>query len=581
VLRRVLIGALLAGGLAAVAAPLAHAGSQVLMPGVTYSKKLQFTAHGPVVLHVLTAPRPSGLYSLQPVLANGAIVGRQRVTAMEKAVSGSATVAGVNGDFFNFKDGHPSGIVLQGGVIKSPPYRNRSSIGISSSGDLNVGRVALYGYWQGLGSRRPLTVNRALSGEGAALFTPSWGARTPATPGAAETVLQPFPPTTTGNLEGTSLAQSSGGNTPIPRNGAVLMAAGAQAARLVAETPPPTLVRVQLVLAPNWPAAGIADALGGGPIVVKNGHPIYAAGEEFLPGQIAPRMGRTGVGQRRDGKIVMVVADGGRPGYSVGLTNFELAQAMVRLGVVTGAALDSGGSTTMAFDGKLLNRPSDRGGERAVKETLAVLYSGVYAPPPALPVISPAGGGLASQQALSFKVVRPSTVTAKIIGPDGTAAYTNTSARLPGTYPMTWPTGTHAKRRDALTPLGRWRWVVNATDDQQQESSIERAFWVNDTLGFLRVSPRAVRLRARGRNQVVARFRLAHSATVVGMVRTRSGALVRKLGPVKLGAGTRAVRWNGRYKNGRLAYRGSYVFSVYAKNSYGPVTLTKTFGVRR
>ena len=93
-LRRVLIGAVLAG-LAAVAAPLARAQPQVLMPGVTYSKQVQFTAHGPVVLHVLTAPRPGGLYSLQPILANGTVTGRQRVTSMEKAVSDTATVAGV------------------------------------------------------------------------------------------------------------------------------------------------------------------------------------------------------------------------------------------------------------------------------------------------------------------------------------------------------------------------------------------------------------------------------------------------------------------------------------------------------
>ena len=36
------------------------------MPGVTYSRQVQFTAHGPVVLNVMTAPRPGGLYSLKP-----------------------------------------------------------------------------------------------------------------------------------------------------------------------------------------------------------------------------------------------------------------------------------------------------------------------------------------------------------------------------------------------------------------------------------------------------------------------------------------------------------------------------------
>ena len=47
--------------------------------------------------------------------------------------------------------------------------------------------------------------------------------------------------------------------------------------------------------------------------------------------------------------------------YSTGLTNFELALAMMRLGCVNAYALGSGATTTMAFDGKLLNRPSRRG----------------------------------------------------------------------------------------------------------------------------------------------------------------------------------------------------------------------------
>src|SRR5437868_1696691 len=445
------------------------------MPGVTYSRQVQFTSHGPVVIHVVTAPRPAGLYSLEPILANGTITGRGRVTAMEKSVSDQATVVGTNGDLFNWNDGHPTGMVLQVGIIKSPPYRDRSSIGISDTGQLNVARVALYGYWQGLGSRHPLGgVNKPPRGDGTGLFTPSWGARTPNVAGAFETVLEPFPPTTTGELEGTALAQATGGGTPIPRDGAVLMAVGSQASKLATETTPPTVVHVQLVMAPDWPAQGISQALGGGPLVVRNGRAVYTAGEDFLSSQLAPRNPRTGVGQRRDGKLVMVVADGRRAGYSVGLTNFELAQAMVRLGVVTGSALDSGGSSTMAFDGQLLNRPSDPGGERAVSETLGIMYSGVYTPPPPLTVISPAGGGLASQETLSFKVVRPSTVTASVVGPDGTPSYTSTDARLPGSYRITWPSGPNAKRQ-AQAALGRWRWVVSATDDQQQASSMERA----------------------------------------------------------------------------------------------------------
>jgi hypothetical protein len=550
------------------------------MPGVTYSRQVQFTAHGPVVIHVIVAPKPGGLYSLRPILSNGSILGRERVTSMEKDVSDSATVAGVNGDFFNWNDGHPSGILMQSGVLQSQPYRSRSSIGIAAAtGKLTVGRVALYGYWQGLGQRRPLTgLNQPPRGDGTSLFTPVWGGRTPALPGAAEAVIEPFPPATVdGDLTGTVTTQTSGGNTPIPRDGAVLVAHGSQAAKLISEAPPPARLTVHMVLRPDWTATGVTDALGGGPVIVRNGRAVYTAGEDFLPSQVAPRDPRTGVGQRRDGKIVLVVVDGRQPGYSVGLTNFELAQALTRFGAVTGSALDSGGSSTMAFDGKLLNRPSDRS-ERAVAETLAVMYTGVYAPPPALPVISPNGDGIDERQALSYKVVRPSTVTASIIEPDGTTAYTESGARLPGVYKVNWP-GSRAKRR--AQTLGRWRWVVTATDDQKKASSVERGFWVNDTLGFLRVSPKAIRFRANRRNAVVARFQVAHSARVIGSIWTRSGVPVRRLKPVKLGPGRRMLRWDGRYASRRLAYRGTYVFKVFAQNAYGPVQLAQAFVVLR
>ena len=388
-LRRILIGALLASLAASFASPV-RAATQVLMPNVSFKRTVQFTAHGPVVLNVITVPRPGGLYQLKPLLSNGMILGKERVTSMERGISNSATVAGVNGDLFNFKDGHPSGMLMQNGVLQSPPYRFRSSVGITSDGRLNVGRVSFFGYWQGLGQRRPLTgLNQPPRGDGTSLFTPAWGAATPRIPGVVEAVLRPFPPAVTGKeLSGFVYVQNNtGGGTPIPRDGAVLVARGSQVAKLAQEATVGTEIFTRLILSPDWPTSGVTDALGGGPVIVRNGKAVWTAGEDFLPSQLGPRNPRTAVGQRRDGKIILLAVDGRRRGLSVGLTNWELAQAMVRLGAVTASALDAGGSTTMAFDGKLLNRPSDPGGERPVAETLAVLYTGVYAPPPTLPVV--------------------------------------------------------------------------------------------------------------------------------------------------------------------------------------------------
>src|ERR671931_2813879 len=135
-LRRVVVIVLLADVFAAPAKAAPIRG-QTLMPGVVYSRQLEFTAHGPVVVHVISAPKPvGGLYQLKPVLSNNAILGRERVTAMQRAVSSIATVAGVNGDLFSWRDGHPTGALLRSRVLDSAPSGDRSSIGVDTDGVL-------------------------------------------------------------------------------------------------------------------------------------------------------------------------------------------------------------------------------------------------------------------------------------------------------------------------------------------------------------------------------------------------------------------------------------------------------------
>ena len=122
------------------------------------------------------------------------------------------------------------------------------------------------------------------------------------------------------------------------------------------------------------------------------------------------------------------------------MTNFELAQTMARLGVVTASALDAGGSSTMAFGGQLLSRPSDTGGERLVSEALLVIYYGVYAPATE-PSFSPNGDGAGERQRLEYKIVKPSTVTATLTGPDGVARTIDSGERKPGLYKFAFAGG--------------------------------------------------------------------------------------------------------------------------------------------
>ena len=41
------------------------------------------------------------------------------------------------------------------------------------------------------------------------------------------------------------------------------------------------------------------------------------------------------------------------------------------------------------------------------------------------------------------------------------------------------------------------------------------------------------------------------------------------------------VERHGRFQNGRLVYRGTYLFKVFAQNSFGPVDLSQAFVIRR
>ena len=546
-------GLVVAPGPASAATPIR---GQTLLPGVVYSRQVEFTAHGPVVMHLISAPKPTGLFALKPILSNDAILGRERVTSMQRRVSAEATVAGVNGDLFSWTDGQPTGGLIRGGVLDRTPADFRSTIGIDTDGVLHVERVLLAGTWQGSGQRRILGINESPRAGGTTLYTPAWGARTPQESGGAQAILRPFPATKPNTpLTSTVTQYVSGGNQPIPPDGAVLVARGAQAGFLSAEAPVGSNITILLTLTPPW--TNVLEALGGGPIVVRDGKPVFRSFEGFTTEQLAQRHPRTGVGQTADGRIILVAVDGRQPGYSTGLTNFELALTMMRLGCVTASALDAGGSTTMAFDGKVLNRPSDRGGERAVAEALTLFYYGVYAPALTSRVLSPNADGVDDTQTFAYKLVRTSTVTAALNGPGGVVLPLDSGSRGPGVYRFNWD--------GAGQPEGAWAFKVVADDDLGRHSTADRQFSLNNTLGFLSAL-------ASGR-RVVASFKLARPARVALRIETPSGAIVRTLPGRTLPVGDATISWRGR--------PGRYVFSVTATSDVGAVELDAPFTLRR
>ena len=574
------------------AASVAPAGAQAtpLFPGATYERTVEFTPHGPVSLNVVRGPRPVGLFRLRPVLSNDSIVLRETVSTMERRLSTQATSVGVNGDYFAPNDGRPSGIFLRDGILATPPNPSRSSAGITLDGLLDVRRVSFRGTWRGSGQRRALNfLNKAPGTNGISLFTPDWGPATPRIGGAFAVVLGSFPPATPNtDLAVPVVSAASATSVRIQAGTAVLVARGNAAAKLQAEALLGSTVTLRLILQPDWSV--VSDAIGGGPVLVRDGVPVYRSNEAFTIAQLAPRGPRTAVGQRADGGILLVTTDGRQPGFSVGMTNFELAQALVRLGAVRGMALDGGGSSTLAFEGTVLNSPSD-GKERAVSTALMLQYFGVYAPPPLEAVMSPNGDGVADEQRLSYKVVRPSTVTATLTAPDGTVAWQEPGiAREPGAYDVAFPPASASPPppegqpppapQPVLPAEGRWTLTVSATDDQGLSSTATRRFAVNSTLGSLRVSPARVVVRNTG-GRVDIRWSQARPARVRVTVETPEGIVVRTVSNVAAQPGDQAVAWDGRAANRKLVAGGRYIVRLAATNELGSVSLTQPLTVSR
>jgi Phosphodiester glycosidase/FlgD Ig-like domain len=547
---------------AAFAAP-AHAAPTTLLPGVTYEKTVEFTPHGAVVVNVITAPRPGGLYQLGPVLARNTILGgKAKLTQIEKDVSSAATVAGINGDLFSPVDAHPSGLVLNGGVLQHPPLASRSSIGIDATGSLHVDRVKFQATWRGTGQRRALAgLNQTAAGGQFVLFTPAWGARVPVVANSAEIVFQSYPAATPNtDLTATVSATSVGGGEAVPPTGAVLQATGVAAAKLQAEAPIGATITTRYILQPAW--TGMVAGIGGGPALVRSGKPVFKALEDFTNEQIAGRSPRAGVGQLADGRVILVAVDGDQPGYSVGLTNYELAQTMAQLGAVTASALAPGALVSAAFDGQLLSHPSK--GEATVKDALLVQYFGVYAAALPLPLLTGEAGK--TTEPFSYKIVRPSKVSAELIAPDTTTRVLEAGVQHdPGSYPFTYTT---------FDQEGTWHWNVSATDNQGLTSTIDRTFRYDSTLRALSV-PRTAKA------MLTVGFTLSRPARVELRIETPTGVVVRDLPAVSLPAGAQSVTWDGKLPKGSPAFGGTYSAHLFYTSAVGTSDQALAFAFRR
>ena len=122
-------------------------------------------------------------------------------------------------------------------------------------------------------------------------------------------------------------------------------------------------------------ADGAVQTLSFGPALVEDGQVTVGTYEEV--GRAMASNPRTAIGIREDGTYLFVVSDG-RTEESEGLSLYELAEFMQSMGADTAYNLDGGGSSTMVFNGTVVNDPTGghaghgSGTERSVSDIVYI-----------------------------------------------------------------------------------------------------------------------------------------------------------------------------------------------------------------
>lgn len=124
-------------------------------------------------------------------------------------------------------------------------------------------------------------------------------------------------------------------------------------------------------------ADGVWNTLSFGPAIVEDSQVVAGIDSVEVDTNIGNHsiqgdQPRTAVGVIDDNHLVFVVVDGRSTGYSKGVTLPELADIMTGLGATTAYNLDGGGSSTMYFNGELVNNPLGKNEERGTSDILYI-----------------------------------------------------------------------------------------------------------------------------------------------------------------------------------------------------------------
>ena len=120
-------------------------------------------------------------------------------------------------------------------------------------------------------------------------------------------------------------------------------------------------------------ADGVVNLFAFGPSLVENGEISVDKNTEVR--QAMTKNPRTAIGIVDKNHYILAVSDG-RTNESEGLSLYELAEVLKEYGATTAYNLDGGGSSTMYFNGNIVNNPTTNGHRISEREVSDIVYIG-------------------------------------------------------------------------------------------------------------------------------------------------------------------------------------------------------------
>jgi len=307
-----------------------------LDPGTTYLARRYVTPSGQRFTHAVISD--SGYSRLRPMVLMAGDVTSRNLASVTDFVTGSGAAAGINGGYFQWP-GISLSLVIQEGIIKSPPVLHRPAFMVLQNGAYAMDYPPVKGYAvSASGLRWDFDVINQAPGPGQiALLTPGHPSRIRDDAEGWILLIKDervdMFASFDDEIEDLSDRYIIWSRSPSP--GFNMLTQGEE-------------IDVNLYI--DNGTIDIMQAIQGGPFLVRDGRVDITTEENDIGRDIAyGRSARTAVGFDNFGKLFLVNVEGPASGRSTGATLQELAWTMSDLGATWAMNLDGGSSTGMAI----------------------------------------------------------------------------------------------------------------------------------------------------------------------------------------------------------------------------------------